>query len=94
MAFEIIDTHLHVYDLKLKASFPNQNWTIVDFPDPVNEKAIAMDTTQEYAKEIARICGLQTTLTVWLHRSYLQSLVIFVIVIRMNLKFKQVEFPS
>ena len=53
MAFEIIDTHLHVYDLKLKASFPNQNWTIVDFPDPVNEKAIAMDTTQEYAKVIA-----------------------------------------
>ena len=46
MAFEIIDTHLHVYDLKLKASFPNQNWTIVDFPDPVNEKAIAMDATQ------------------------------------------------
>ena len=44
--FEIIDAHLHVYDLKLKASFPNQNWTIVDFPDPVNEKAIAMDATQ------------------------------------------------
>ena len=39
-SFEIIDTHLHVYDLKLKASFPNQNWTIVDFPDPVNEKGV------------------------------------------------------
>ena len=64
MAFEIIDTHLHVYDLKLKASFPNQNWTIVDFPDPVNEKAIAMDTTQEYAKEIANKSGVKKVVMV------------------------------
>jgi len=60
----MIDTHLHVYDLKLKASFPNQNWTIVDFPDPVNEKAIAMDTTQEYAKEIANKSGVKKVVMV------------------------------
>ena len=57
--FEIIDGHLHVYDLKLKAGFPNQNWTIVDFPDKETESAIHMDITQEYAKEIANKSGVK-----------------------------------
>ena len=62
--FEVIDGHLHVYDLKLKASFPNQNWTIVDFPDKENESAIYMDITQEYAKEIANKSGVKKVVMV------------------------------
>ena len=62
--FEIIDGHLHVYDLKLKASFPNQNWTIVDFPDKEKESAIYMDITQEYAKEVANKSGVKKVIMV------------------------------
>ena len=62
--YEIIDGHLHVYDLKLKAGFPNQNWTIVDFPDKEKESAIYMDITQEYAKEVANKSGVKKVVMV------------------------------
>ena len=62
--FEIIDGHLHVYDLKLKAGFPNQNWAIVDFPDKEKESAIYMDITQEYAKEVANKSGVKKVIMV------------------------------
>ena len=50
---DIIDSHLHVYDLKVRANFPNQNWSH-EFPSKETESAIHMDITQEYAKEIGK----------------------------------------
>ena len=55
---DIIDSHLHVYDLKLRSNFPNQNWSHA-FPSEEEEKPILMDISQEYAKEIANKSGVK-----------------------------------
>jgi hypothetical protein len=39
MSFEVIDTHLHVYDLELRKSFPNKN-NSYDFPNPETQNVI------------------------------------------------------
>ena len=57
-AFEIIDSHLHVYDLRVRSNFPNQNPTHA-FPSVENEGAIVMDMSQDYAKEIANQSGVK-----------------------------------
>ena len=38
-SYEVIDTHLHVYDLELRKSFPNKN-NSYQFPDPEAHKVI------------------------------------------------------
>ena len=53
--FEIIDSHLHVFDLNVKANFPNQNRSH-EFP---NQEPIVRNISQEYAKEIANKSGVK-----------------------------------
>ena len=53
--FEIIDSHLHVFDLNVKANFPNQNRSH-EFP---NQDPIVRNISQEYAKEIANKSGVK-----------------------------------
>ena len=53
--FEIIDSHLHVFDLNVKANFPNQNRSH-EFP---NQDPIIRNISQEYAKEIANKSGVK-----------------------------------
>ena len=60
---DIIDSHLHVYDLKLRDSFPNQNASH-EFPSIKDEGPIVMDITQEYAKEIANKSGVKKVVMV------------------------------
>ena len=38
-SFEIIDTHLHIFDLELRKSWPNKN-NSYGFPDPETQKVI------------------------------------------------------
>ena len=53
MNIDIIDSHLHVYDLDLRSQFPNQNWSH-SFPSEEGEKAIASyNVPQTLAKNIA-----------------------------------------
>ena len=53
MDIDIIDSHLHVYDLDLRSQFPNQNWSH-SFPSEEGEKAIASyNVPQTLAKNIA-----------------------------------------
>ena len=58
--FEIIDAHLHVYDLEVRANFPNQNPSH-EFP---NEEPIIKNMPQEYAKKIANQSGVKKVIFV------------------------------
>lgn len=58
MDIDIIDSHLHVYDLALRSQFPNQNWSH-SFPSEENEKSIVYDVPQTLAKSVANESGVK-----------------------------------
>lgn len=49
---------MHVFDLKLRSEFPNQNWSQC-FPDRETQAIIFRDHTQEEAKEMANKNGVK-----------------------------------
>ena len=57
MDIDIIDSHLHVYDLALRSQFPNQNWSHT-FPSKENETDIVYDVPQTLAKSVANQSGV------------------------------------
>ena len=57
--FDIIDSHLHVYDLKVRANFPKQNPRSLGTYEFPNEEPLIRDMPQEYAKEIANKAGVK-----------------------------------
>ena len=57
-SFDIIDSHLHVYNLELRSKFPNQNWSH-GFPTKDTEAAIHMDVPQTLAKKVANESGVK-----------------------------------
>jgi predicted TIM-barrel fold metal-dependent hydrolase len=63
--FEIIDSHLHVFDLKLRSSFPNQNPSH-SFPSATDpgEAPIAYDVTQALAEQVAGANGVRNVIFV------------------------------
>ena len=58
MDIDIIDSHLHVYDLALRSQFPNQNWSH-SFPSEENESSIVYDVPQTLAKSVANESGVK-----------------------------------
>lgn len=61
--YDIIDAHLHVYDLEFKSKIPNQNWSH-GFPSEASEASICMNIPQELAKQVAGQSGVKKAIFV------------------------------
>ena len=55
--YTIVDGHLHVFDIKIKNKFPNQNISH-GFPEDKNVEAINRSVPLEEARGFTRYCGV------------------------------------
>ena len=62
-AFEAIDTHLHVYDLELRETFPNKN-NSYEFPDPKTMSVIYKTMSMSEASEVTKKSGVKNVVFV------------------------------
>ena len=62
-AFEVIDTHLHVYDLELRETFPNKN-NSYEFPDPKTMSVIYKTMSMSEASEVTKKSGVKNVVFV------------------------------